>query len=71
MQLEELRRAHLIEERSPGRFVLHDLLRVYAEEQVAPEERVSVVRRIVDHYLHSALAGALKLRIFSARTKLL
>jgi tetratricopeptide (TPR) repeat protein len=61
VQLEELRRAHLIEERSPGRFVLHDLLRVYAEEQVAPEERVSVVRRIVDHYLHSALAGALKL----------
>jgi tetratricopeptide (TPR) repeat protein len=60
-QLEELRRAHLIEERSPGRYLLHDLLRVYAEEQVAAEERPAAVRRIVDHYLHSAMAGSLKL----------
>lgn len=60
-QLEELRRAHLIEERAPGRYVLHDLLRAYAEEQVTPEERQAAVRRILDHYLHSALAASLKL----------
>jgi tetratricopeptide (TPR) repeat protein len=65
LQLEELRRAHLVEERAPGRFGLHDLLREYAAELASEhdsaEERQLVVRRILDHYRHSATAAARKL----------
>lgn len=35
--LRELARAHLIIERVPGRYAMHDLLRVYAAEQGAAE----------------------------------
>ena len=56
--LAELARAHLITERVPGRFALHDLLRAYATE-VAHEydselQRDAARRRILDHYLHTA-----------------
>ena len=38
--LAELTRAHLLTEHFPGRYTLHDLLRVYAAERVqAPRER--------------------------------
>jgi tetratricopeptide (TPR) repeat protein/transcriptional regulator with XRE-family HTH domain len=56
--LAELVRAHLITERVPGRYALHDLLRAYAGEVAAsgePEnDRQAAVRRLVDHYLQSA-----------------
>ncbi len=56
--LAELTRAHLVTERVPGRFALHDLLRAYATETAAatdPEDyRLAARRRLLDHYLHTA-----------------
>jgi tetratricopeptide (TPR) repeat protein len=56
--LAELTRAHLVIERSPGRFVMHDLLRAYAVELSATADpfpvRHAAVVRMLDHYLHSA-----------------
>jgi DNA-binding SARP family transcriptional activator len=59
--LAALTRAHLVTERIPGRFILHDLLRVYAAERAAAEEsaddRDAAVRRLLAWYLHSADAA--------------
>jgi tetratricopeptide (TPR) repeat protein len=60
--LTELTRAHLIVERTPGRYTFHDLLRAYAAEQAraiepAPQRR-EAIRRILDHYLHTARTAA-------------
>ncbi|GAB1689815.1 BTAD domain-containing putative transcriptional regulator [Krasilnikovia sp. M28-CT-15] len=59
--LTELSGAHLLEERAPGRFTFHDLLRAYAAEQAEdldPEpERRAATHRVLDHYLHSARAA--------------
>jgi tetratricopeptide (TPR) repeat protein/transcriptional regulator with XRE-family HTH domain len=58
--LADLTRAHLIAEQPPGRYLLHDLLRIYAAEEAGsdPEpERHAATRRILDHYLHSANAA--------------
>jgi DNA-binding SARP family transcriptional activator len=56
--LELLAAAHLIEEALPGRYRLHDLLHVYAAEQVRADEsadgRGSALRRILAWYLHTA-----------------
>jgi DNA-binding SARP family transcriptional activator len=58
----ELTRTHLVSERVPGRFGCHDLLHAYAAEQaIAGEEageRESATLRLVDHYLHTAMAAA-------------
>ncbi|KUL28474.1 AfsR/SARP family transcriptional regulator [Actinoplanes awajinensis] len=63
--LNELARAHLVTERMPGRFAFHDLLRAYAAElaeaQHAPAEREIAVRRLLDHYLHTAARAQLLL----------
>ena len=51
-----LTRAHLVEEAAPGRFRLHDLLRVYATELAGewqPESRAALVR-LFDFYVRSA-----------------
>jgi DNA-binding SARP family transcriptional activator/tetratricopeptide (TPR) repeat protein len=56
--LAELTRAHLLSERLPGRYALHDLLRVYAAERLAaaekPQERERAVERLLSWYLHTA-----------------
>jgi DNA-binding SARP family transcriptional activator/tetratricopeptide (TPR) repeat protein len=61
--LAELTRAHLVAEHGPGRYALHDLLRAYAADLARTadpdEERHSAVRRMFDHYLHTAYAAAL------------
>ncbi|HEU5333982.1 MAG TPA: tetratricopeptide repeat protein [Actinocrinis sp.] len=61
--LAELTRAHLVDESIPGRYVLHDLLGVYASEQAhaddSARERQTATRRVLDHYLHSAHRAAL------------
>jgi len=63
--LSELTRAHLLAEHAPGRFVCHDLLRAYAVELVHAEDpdtdRRAAIHRLLDHYLHTAHAGALLL----------
>ncbi len=59
--LRELVSAHLIDEHAPGRFALHDLLREYAEECAestgTQASRRAAIQRLLDHYLHTALAA--------------
>jgi DNA-binding SARP family transcriptional activator len=61
-QLAELTRAHLLAEQSPGRYAFHDLLRSYAAEQAQAHDgqqaRDAAVRRLLDHYLHTARNAA-------------
>ncbi|MEU7584391.1 BTAD domain-containing putative transcriptional regulator [Streptomyces sp. NPDC041068] len=56
--LAELSRAQLITECAPGRFTRHDLLRAYAAERARTQdtdaERHAALRRMLDHYLHTA-----------------
>ncbi|MFF5294336.1 AfsR/SARP family transcriptional regulator [Paractinoplanes globisporus] len=56
--LSELTRANMIGEPGPGRFVFHDLLRVYAGElaleQESEDDRRAAVQRMLDHHLHTA-----------------
>ena len=56
--LAELVGAHLLEERTPGRFAFHDLLRAYATEQAhavdTDVERREAIGHALDHYLHMA-----------------
>jgi DNA-binding SARP family transcriptional activator len=53
-----LTRSHLLIEHVPGRFTSHDLLRAYEGELTATHdsdaERQAALRRMLDHYLHSA-----------------
>lgn len=56
--LRRLCRASLLVEHAPGRYACHDLLRLFAAETAGAEEtaadRAAAVRRLVDHYLHTA-----------------
>lgn len=57
----ELVDANLVAEPVPGRYGLHDLLRLYATEQVhvheTEEQRRAGLNRVLDHYLHTAVAA--------------
>ncbi|WP_189078318.1 AfsR/SARP family transcriptional regulator [Mangrovihabitans endophyticus] len=58
----ELVQASFVAEPRPGRFTMHDLLRTYAAEMAQQDEseadQRAAVERDIDHYLHSASAGA-------------
>ena len=60
--LSELTRAHLLTEHLAGRFAFHDLLRTYAAELALTHDpqdhRRSALRRVLDHYLHTASAAS-------------
>jgi len=60
--LAELARAHLVTERSPGRYVCHDLLRAYAAELAetldAPDDRLAATHRALGHYVQTGHAAA-------------
>ncbi|MEV4703322.1 BTAD domain-containing putative transcriptional regulator [Actinoplanes sp. NPDC049316] len=57
--LRELTAGHLVQIPAPGRYRMHDLVRLFAAEQVAGADagRRDAVRRILDHYLHTATAA--------------
>ncbi|MFI7131584.1 BTAD domain-containing putative transcriptional regulator [Nonomuraea sp. NPDC050153] len=59
--LDELNKAHVLAENAPGRFAFHDLLRAYAAELAHDkddhDDRRQALRRLFDHYLHTALAA--------------
>jgi DNA-binding SARP family transcriptional activator/Tfp pilus assembly protein PilF len=63
--LAELTGAHLLVEHVPARYNFHDLLRTYAAEQARGTddngERQAATHRVLDHYLHTAHAGAILL----------
>ncbi|HEX8868580.1 MAG TPA: BTAD domain-containing putative transcriptional regulator, partial [Lentzea sp.] len=59
--LDELVAAHLVDEYVPGRYRMHDLVRLYAAEKCVAAEREDALRLVVDHYLHSAIACVAKL----------
>jgi DNA-binding SARP family transcriptional activator/tetratricopeptide (TPR) repeat protein len=70
--LARLIQANLLAEHPAGRYGCHDLLRAYAREltdRVDPEaDRRAATQRVLDFYLHTALAGDLLL--YPNRTKL-
>lgn len=59
--LTELVRTNLIVEHARGRYAFHDLLRAYATELAhtheAEDRQQAIRRRMLDHYLHTALAA--------------
>jgi DNA-binding SARP family transcriptional activator/tetratricopeptide (TPR) repeat protein len=62
--LDELTRAHLVDNRTAGRYGMHDLLHSYAAELLATEPdqvRHEAVLRLLDHYLHTAFRAAMLL----------
>ncbi len=59
-RLAELTGANLVTEFADRRFTMHDLLRAYARENSDTADAQDAVRRLLDHYLHSALAAALQ-----------
>jgi DNA-binding SARP family transcriptional activator/tetratricopeptide (TPR) repeat protein len=60
--LARLTGAHLLDEHRPGRYVLHDLLRVYAADRATAEDtdgdRQAALTRLYDHYLAGASTAA-------------
>ncbi|MFI7232574.1 BTAD domain-containing putative transcriptional regulator [Nonomuraea angiospora] len=59
--LDILRDAHLVHEPSPGRFALHELLRMYALEPAETTDGWTVRearRRLIQYYAHTAHAAA-------------
>ncbi|MGH3200644.1 MAG: AfsR/SARP family transcriptional regulator [Streptosporangiaceae bacterium] len=72
--LRELTRTHMAAEHLPGRFTFHDLLRVYAADQgerLDPEpERAVGVQRMLDHYLHTAMAASQRFSPFRSPLRL-
>ncbi|RJQ76383.1 SARP family transcriptional regulator [Pseudonocardiaceae bacterium YIM PH 21723] len=59
--LRALERASLVQQPVPGRFALHDLVRLYAHDEVAGTQP-DAQRRLIHHYLHSAYAAERRLR---------
>ncbi|MFI6333514.1 ATP-binding protein [Streptomyces sp. NPDC050535] len=62
--LDTLTSAHLVQQHAPGRYVLHDLLRLYAKERAdaGPEdERRAATERLLRHYVEAARYADLRL----------
>jgi DNA-binding SARP family transcriptional activator len=59
-RLRQLIDAHLVQEHLPGRYRMHDLVRLYASE-LAGGGPPAPLSRLLDHYLHTAHRAALLL----------
>ncbi len=72
--LRELARAHMVAEYLPARFTFHGLLRAYAVDQaerIDPEpERRAAAARVLDHYLHTAMAASSRFSPFRSPLQL-
>ncbi|WP_306323812.1 MULTISPECIES: BTAD domain-containing putative transcriptional regulator [unclassified Streptomyces] len=55
--LDRLAAAHLVQEAAPGRYGLHDLVRLYARGLPREEAPEAVTRRLVDHWLRAQHAA--------------
>ncbi len=60
--LRELAATHMVAEHLPGRFTFHNLLRAYAadlaEGSDTEQDRQAAAHRMLDHYLHTAMAAS-------------
>jgi DNA-binding SARP family transcriptional activator/tetratricopeptide (TPR) repeat protein len=60
--LRELESASLVQEHVPGRYLMHDLVRLHAAEQAGreagPDARIATLRRVADFYLQTARAAS-------------
>ncbi|GAA2211642.1 hypothetical protein GCM10009850_071020 [Nonomuraea monospora] len=56
-----LEAAHLATQHRPGRYRMHDLARRYALQHADPTSSATALRRLTDHYLHTAHRGELTL----------
>jgi tetratricopeptide (TPR) repeat protein len=67
--LAELTRANLLVQHAVGRYTCHDLLHAYATELVrahdSDSDRHACLHRVLDHYLHTAYAGKMRLDLCS------
>lgn len=52
--LNELEDASLVQRHAPGRYRMHDLVRLYATEHHSAGERDTALRRVLDFYVHTA-----------------
>jgi DNA-binding SARP family transcriptional activator/tetratricopeptide (TPR) repeat protein len=72
--LRELTRTHMAAEHLSGRFTFHDLLRAYAaeaaEQHDAEVERGAAARRMLDHYLYTAMAASQRFSPFRSPLRL-
>jgi len=70
----ELTSAHMVAEYLPARFTFHDLLRAYAADQAerhdSADERRAAVHRVLDHYLHTAMAASQRFSPFRSALRL-
>jgi tetratricopeptide (TPR) repeat protein len=60
--LEQLYDQHLLTEPTPGRYVLHDLVREHARALAAdddPADSAAAAGRLLDYYLHTTLAASM------------
>ncbi|GHJ09844.1 XRE family transcriptional regulator [Micromonospora humidisoli] len=57
MQLDVLARKHLVRTESPGRYMMHDLLRAYAAELAAGDDPGGAIDRLHAHLLATAAAA--------------
>ncbi|MBB5958190.1 DNA-binding SARP family transcriptional activator/tetratricopeptide (TPR) repeat protein [Saccharothrix tamanrassetensis] len=59
--LRALEDLHLVQQRSPARWHMHDLIKLYAadlaHQDLSERERDGALSRLVDHYLHTAHAA--------------
>jgi DNA-binding SARP family transcriptional activator/tetratricopeptide (TPR) repeat protein len=59
--LQNLENVSLVQQHAPGRYRMHDLVRLYAAEQVGRPQpqggRTAALLRVMDFYLHTAFAG--------------
>jgi DNA-binding SARP family transcriptional activator/tetratricopeptide (TPR) repeat protein len=55
--MRELEDAYLVHQHAPGRYRMHDLVRLYAADIEVLGGVTKALRRLVDHYLHSAAAA--------------
>ena len=70
--LDELYDQHLLTEPAPGRYQLHDLLGEHARTLAAADNRAesdAAVSRLLDYYLHTALAAGLRLASWASAAR--